>query len=68
MSELLASVDQLNSIIEVRSKFGQLGWPDLRSALEKIIPRADEVLRQAALTEETVNRSSCRREFGPSLP
>jgi hypothetical protein len=46
---LVGGVDHLNSIIGVRAKFGQLGWPALIEALEAIVPLADAVLTQAAL-------------------
>jgi hypothetical protein len=46
---LVASVDHLNSIIGVRTKFEQLSSKALVEALEAIVPQADTVLAQAAL-------------------
>jgi hypothetical protein len=46
---LVASVDHLNSIIGVRTKFEQLSSKALVEALEAIVPQADAVLTQAAL-------------------
>jgi hypothetical protein len=53
-TRLVAGVDHLNSIIGVRAKFGQLGWPALIEALQEIVPRADAV--RSSLTVQSWDR------------
>ena len=55
--KLLASVDRLNSIIQVKSKFGQLEWNELIAHLETISDRSNEVIEQLALTENAIRRN-----------
>jgi hypothetical protein len=51
-SQLLAWVDHLNSMIHVRTPFGQLNWRDLEATLLKIVESADGVLTQTALARD----------------
>jgi hypothetical protein len=51
-SQLLKWVDHLNSMIQVRTPFGQLGWRDLEATLLEIVESADGVLTQTALAPD----------------
>ena len=54
----LASVDQLNSLIDVKIGLGQLpAWKEMIAALQKVWESADSVLMQTALTEEKLEKS-----------
>ncbi len=53
IADCLASLEQLNSLIDVKIGLGQLlDWPELIKALEKVRERADNVLTQTGLIEE----------------
>jgi hypothetical protein len=57
ISACLASVDQLNSLIDVKIGFGQFRvWKELIAALEKVRENADTVLTHTALTEEKLKK------------
>jgi len=57
IADCLASLEQLNSLIEVRIGLGQLlDWPELIKALEKVRESADSVLTQTGLIEEKLKK------------
>ena len=54
---VLQSVDQLNSLIDVKIGFGQFRvWKEFIAAFQKVRENADTVLTHTALTEEKLKK------------